>query len=684
MTLRALPGLLLGACLPLAAVQAAEVQSLAITDQEYHLGIEGLPEWEHFEGKTPHGRELELRFEARANAAEQTLFIRQRDVKYGWDVLLNRKRLGRLAEMHCDLVTSLAVPPGALNDGENILAIRAPKAIDDILISDVRLDPRPREAALNQCTVSIQVTERTSGAALPARITIVDEQGALIPFHLPPDPSLAIRVGVIYSRDGKAEVGLPPGRYTVYGSRGFEYSVATQTVALARGDRQEIRLEIHREVPTPGLAAADTHIHTLTFSKHGDATIEESMITIAGEGIELAVATDHNHHTDFEEPAIRLNLRQHFTPVMGNEVTTQAGHFNAFPIQPGSTLPDHTLTNWPQLMQSIRSKTGARVIVLNHPRDMHSNFIPFGDANYNAVTGESRHGIEFSFDAVEVVTSAALQSDIMRLFHDWFAMLNHGYRVTGLGASDTHTVSQMILGHARSYVVCDDSDPARIDLDEAVRSFQQGRVLVSMGLLTDLKVDRRFSVGDLATGLDDEIQVEITVLGPSWATTDRVELFANGQLIREQTLAPAPGAVEKARLTWNLPRPTHDVHLVAVATGPGITAPFWELPRPYQASSKTLNPRVIGATNPIWIDGDGDGRFTAARQYASELVRRHTASNELLTALGRYDRAVAIQAAGLLHRAGRDVRAAPFAAELNRAPTAVQEGFAKFISSLPQ
>ena len=44
-----------------------------------------------------------------------------------------------------------------------------------------------------------------------------------------------------------------------------------------------------------------------------------------------------------------------------------------------------------------------------------------------------------------------------------------------------------------------------------------------------------------------------------------------------------------------------------MATGPGVRAPFWESPRSYQPTSRKHNPLVQGATNPIWIDADGDG-----------------------------------------------------------------------------
>ena len=62
----------------------------------HHLGTAGRPEWQEFAGSEPEGRGLELRFEGRANPAEATLLIRQRDVKLGWDVRINDRRIGRL------------------------------------------------------------------------------------------------------------------------------------------------------------------------------------------------------------------------------------------------------------------------------------------------------------------------------------------------------------------------------------------------------------------------------------------------------------------------------------------------------------------------------------------------------------------------------------------------------------
>src|SRR5262249_58305817 len=84
--------------------------------------------------------------------------------------------------------------------------------------------------------------------------------------------------------------------------------------------------------------------------------------------------------------------------------------------------------------------TSPKVIVINHPRDRHAGFQPFGPKRHIAVAGEDLGGCELQANAVEAVNSGAQQTDGMRLFHDWFGLLNSGRRLTPVGASDSHDV----------------------------------------------------------------------------------------------------------------------------------------------------------------------------------------------------------------------------------------------------
>lgn len=609
-----------------------------------HLGKPGEWEWDWFKDRAVDTERFERKFEAKANTAEQTLSIWQRDVKQSWPVKLNGVKLGTLVNAGTAMEVMLAIPPGTLRDGENVLTVEPPPVLDDIELGPVSLMSQPLRDVLSGATVEVNVTDAQTERGLPCRLTLTRTDGTLQPLLAEPAAAVAVRVGVVYTRDGRATLSVPPGEYTLYAGRGFEWNVESASVSLSAGDTKSAALKLRREVPTDGWIAADSHIHTLTHSGHGDATIQERMLTIAGEGIELAIATDHNHHTDYAPAAASAGVAEHFTPVIGNEVTTKHGHFNAFPILAGSSVVNHQQEDWSKLLPEVRATPGVKVIALNHPRDLHSGFVPLGGIQFNPKTGRHRRADALDIDALEVITSAAMQSDIHLLYRDWFALLNRGHRISAVGSSDSHDVNRFILGQGRTYVAVNDSDPANLDLDQVWRSYREGRLLVSLGLLAQLRVDGRFAVGDLATGIEDTIKVEATVFGPAWVQSDHVALYANGQLIREQKLLDDHRAGEKARIVWQIPRPAHDVHLVVIATGPGVTAPYWESPRPYQPSSKSFVPRVIGSTNPIWVDADGDGKFEPALAIARRLIQQHGADRaKLRDVLRSFDEAVRIQ-----------------------------------------
>ena len=58
---------------------------------------------------------------------------------------------------------------------------------------------------------------------------------------------------------------------------------------------------------------------------------------------------------------------------------------------------------------------------------------------------------------------------------------------------------------------------------------------MSCGLLAEITVDGKYGPGDLAPATGD-VTVAVRVLGPAWATADRVELYANGVKVREAAI----------------------------------------------------------------------------------------------------------------------------------------------------
>src|SRR5574342_665818 len=166
-----------GLLLSTLANQFATGAPLALNTQRLHLGNPDAPEWEWFANRPPDARRLDLRFTAQPNPREATLLIRQDDVRQDWFVELNGKRLGKLFLMEADLVHTIAIGPGTVREGENVLSFLPPKENDDIVIQQVEIVDRTRTEAISEATLSVTVTNAGEGGPIPCRLTIVDARG---------------------------------------------------------------------------------------------------------------------------------------------------------------------------------------------------------------------------------------------------------------------------------------------------------------------------------------------------------------------------------------------------------------------------------------------------------------------------------------------------------------------------
>jgi hypothetical protein len=603
----AIPLLLLPATLLAARPPVAAAQALVLDSGTHRLRAGSGPEWSDATAH-PHVRVLELRFDAReAGAAEHTLALRQTGVRRDWTVELNGAEIGRLYPDENTHAMHYAVPAAAIRAGENRLRIAPTDTLpDDIEVSALVLHQRPRAQHLGAATLEVHV-DGEDGAPIPARLTIVDERGALVELGTESGGLLAVRPGVVYTGDGSALLRLPAGLYSLYATRGFEYGVDSVRVEVAAGRRADAALRLRREVPTEGWVAADTHLHTGTHSGHGDATVEERVITIAGEGLELPILTDHGVHVDLAPTVAALGLGGHFTPVVGNELTTPIGHFNLFPVPPDGAPPSPRVRDWEEVSRGIAGLPGIAGVVLNHPRDIHAGFRPFGSGQTamlpdagTGTAGEERWPLPAN--AMEILNSGSQQSDPLQLFGDWLEMLRRGHRLTPVGASDSHDVARYIPGQGRTYIRADDADPGRIDIAAAMERFRAGAVMVSFGLLAELTVDDRYRPGDTVPAGGEALEVAVRVLGPSWTRAERVSLYLDGERVRSETLRDDGAAGVKGSARWRIPRPPAGAHLVALAEGPDPRRPFWPIALPYQPTSPRVAPRVLGVSGAVRVE----------------------------------------------------------------------------------
>ena len=598
---------------------------IQISDEMWHLGDDTTPEWPEAP-EAPLAAPLEIRFQGKAFEGEGLLFLTQRHVDNVWTLELNGTPFATLSRGAELVERSYEIPAGLMLDGENTLTLRCDRTSDDMTFGKLRYYPFGLRKLHDLRPAKIHVHGR-DGAPLPARVTITDESGALVPVYYAERGLTAVRQGVVYTADGLASLELPPGKYRVWAARGTEWSLASGELDTSQPGA-EASLVLHRELDTRGLVAADTHIHTLTHSGHGDSSVEERMVTLAGEGVELAIATDHNHNTDYAPTQTALGLGEHFTPVVGNEVTTPIGHFNAFPLDPEDEVPPYDLHDVVQIVEGIRAK-GAQAVILNHPRWPDHEKGPHGKIELDHDTGDWVGTWACPFDAVELINSETREPEPMLLFRDWFALLNRGERVFAVGSSDSHTVGG-VVGQGRTYVLSSTDDPARIDIDEAAHNIAHGHSSISLGILAEVRAGEQPVMGETLP----LSPLALRVTAPSWVKPKRVTVFANGTAVHRQALSPVEGSPLDVTLDLptDLPYPAHDFWLVAVVQGDGVGGVWWP----------QLNDYTLAATNPVFIDRDGSGSYEHPRALAARLLGAlSTPELPLRTLLGRVERAAA-------------------------------------------
>ncbi|HUR27657.1 MAG TPA: CehA/McbA family metallohydrolase, partial [Planctomycetota bacterium] len=433
------------------------------------------------------------------------------------------------------------------------------------------------------------------------------------------------RDGVIYVSNQPATLELPAGNYTSYATRGPEWSCSVVTLSVHAGVAAKVAHRLRRELDTRGYVAADTHLHTLQFSGHGDADALERQVTLAGEGVEFAVATDHNHNTDYQPFQERLGLSSYYTSVVGNEVTTEVGHFNGFPLQASDPVPAHDSKDYVAIVDGIRAR-GAKVVVLNHPRWPNHDDSPFTNNHLDRDTGAFASGLKLTMDATELINSTTSEADPMFVFRDWFALLNRGVRIFAVGTSDSHTVGDPV-GQGRTYVASATDDPTKIDVAAVCDAIKNGHTSIGQGIFATVLVDGTARMGDTldvairpdprrGTDLESapKVQVELRVQAPSWIVPRKATFFVNGTAVGERALSGTAGRPTDALLNFELAcEGRYDRWLVCVVTGDAPEGLFWP----------TTNPYTVAATNPVFLDVDPwrEG-WEAPRETAAHWIAR--------------------------------------------------------------
>ncbi|TAJ17841.1 MAG: hypothetical protein EPO68_08800, partial [Planctomycetota bacterium] len=526
---------------------------------------------------------------------------------------------------------------------------------------DDKSEPRVAQLAADGPTALVRfVIADAEGMPMPGRLTFVGAGGAnaaLFPNTQALPGDLAVRKNVVYSLSGSGAITVPAGEYTVYATRGLEWSRGERRVTLAAGAEHALDFELVHEVDTRGWVSADFHLHTYTHSDHGDANLNERVISLIGEGVELAVATDHNHNTDYAPIVRELGATSRVTTVVGNELSTPIGHVNAFPLDPSRPVLNHRLRDAGELFALIRAEPNALgitpVIQLNHPRWYDIDF--FRHTAFDPITGvSSAKGWSFDFDSVEILNAnpgrGYLDADLAfepgdegrhSVLRDWFHLLNRGHRHAAVGNSDSHTVHFDFAGWPRNFVRSTTDDPSRIDPREVAASVRSMNCFTTLGPFVQLRL---FDVPDEFSGLPNKWQdvpdrfvrkqsnfsrvlptVNVRVSAATWIDVDRMHVAVDGDLVETVGVARAGLPL---RLDWSrelaayAPEHGGDFWIAFLVEGDDPLDPI--------VVDQEQPARPIAIVNPLFVDADGDGKWTPPWETAKKLVDATPEPAELL------------------------------------------------------
>jgi len=164
------------------------------------------------------------------------------------------------------------------------------------------------------------------------------------------------------------------------------------------------------------------HLHTI----HSDGSIDPNALAAAARdaGLDFIAITDHNNTTHRHEPVDSATPLR----IVGEEITTPAGHANAWGLRPGALIDFRVRPEDPDAGPAIdglvtATHAAGALFSINHP---------FGECAGCAW----QQKIPASLDAIEIWNGrVGPQPEAVRL---WDRLLAEGKRVTAVGASDWH------------------------------------------------------------------------------------------------------------------------------------------------------------------------------------------------------------------------------------------------------
>lgn len=482
----------------------------------------------------------------------------------------------------------IAKVPGHPYDSNQSLPTEHPVTIAQGVASTVNVDV----AAAGR--LAVNVTDG-HGDPLPAKVTVVGFDPAPDPLNHTSLAGILSINGFVFSSDVKNkgadlygltgvhfadrtgtidEVAVPPGQYQVVVTRGPEYSAYRENVTIGSDQTTTVTATLVQVVDPIGFVATDHHVHLIN-SLDSAVTRDDRIRTMAAEGVEYFVATDHDFLTDLRSDVERLGLDAFVKAGIGSEITTfNLGHFNAYPLvrdadrvaggpidwgrapaTPGMGYPsDGSFDLSPrEVFAAARDRFDGPdgAVQINHFNSGTLGFFNLANIDTAEVPPQSAidpGGIrqdpsitnlyDDGYDALELwIDGDRSQTQLVTdaNFGDWFNLLNQGRIKTGMADSDTHTTAIVQAGGPRTYLASSSDEPAELSDAELARSVINGQAIATNGPFVhvvavgveDRQAGLAFGQSNLLLASDGGATLLVNVRSPDWAPFDEIAVYVS-------------------------------------------------------------------------------------------------------------------------------------------------------------
>jgi hypothetical protein len=364
--------------------------------------------------------------------------------------------------------------------------------------------------------------------------------------------------------------------------------------------------------------------------------VTERVRTFVAEHAEVMVAAEHETVYDFGPVVAAMGVEDRIVVVTGTEMTSEvrsarmpwtAGHANFFPLQ---HRPDAWRRGAPanenrrlrEVLAEVRREHPGVVTQLNHARENdalweaapedHEDLMSGGaylehlgvgtpfrpdrplDEGTNArlVEPDPVTGVrDIDFDAMELVNGTHDWSPTRTtaLRRDWFALMRQGVVLTGTANSDSHGKSQQV-GLPRNMVQVPDDALAAFEAAAFTAALRGGRSYGTTGPLLEVRLNDA-GLGGLHAGETGTLRGR--VFAAPWIDASLLAVQVDGHTVQEEPLAADGRFAVPLRFE-------RDAFVTLEVFGePGET---------YRAVLPGHRPYAF--TNPVFVDADGDGRWT--------------------------------------------------------------------------